>query len=214
MPNDQRALDLLAKHSAIVTGSHFVYAKGEHGHTYVDKEALYPHTADIATICRMMAQCFADSPVKTVIGPAIGGIILSQRVAESLCFLCDREVVSLYAEKAGDGTFTVRTPWLRHLSGRHVLVVEDILTTGGSVHNVVELVRRHNGNVVGVAAICNRGQVTADAIGNVPRLEALVDITLDKWPKESCPLCQQGMPINTELGHGKDFLAQQSQQPA
>ncbi len=211
MVHDDDIKKILDQHHAIVTNGHFVYTAGDHGNAYVSKEALYPDTEAIATICRAMAERCSGLCIETVIGPAMGSIILSQRVAESLCYLTSKKVMSIYAEKGEDGkTFLVRPVWLKYLAGKNVLVVEDILNSGGSAQRTVELVRSHEGTVVGVTAICNRGGVTTTDLGNVPRLETLIEINLDKWPAESCPLCAKRVPINTDLGHGKEFLAQQS----
>ncbi|TAL51385.1 hypothetical protein EPN81_00060 [Patescibacteria group bacterium] len=85
-----------------------------------------------------------------------------------------------------------------------------MLTTGGTVLKVVDVVRRHGGNVTGVAALCNRGSVTPVDIGDVPRLQALLNIRLDSWAAteiEPCPLCARNVPINTSVGKGREFLA-------
>ncbi|HEU5228178.1 MAG TPA: phosphoribosyltransferase, partial [Ktedonobacteraceae bacterium] len=86
------------------------------------------------------------------------------------------------------------------------LVVEDVLTTGGSVRQVIELVRQHDGNVVGLSALCNRGNVQSADVGGVP-LQSVIAITLETFTEAECPFCQQQAPINTELGKGRAFLA-------
>ena len=95
---------------------------------------------------------------------------------------------------------------------KRVLVVEDILTTGGSARKVVEAVRAIGGNVVGVGVLCNRGGVTAQDLANVPKLEVLVNISLDAWNEADCPLCKQGVPVNPDVGKGREFLARRQQE--
>ncbi len=95
----------------------------------------------------------------------------------------------------GDGTW------------KKVLVVEDILTTGGSVKKVVEATRAIGSTVIGVGALCNRGGVTAKELGEVPQLFALINVQLDAWDEKACPLCAKKIPINTEVGKGQEFLA-------
>jgi orotate phosphoribosyltransferase len=103
--------------------------------------------------------------------------------------------------------FVIKRGYGNHVTGKRVLVTEDLLTTGGSAKKVVEAVRAKDGNVVGLGVLCNRGAVTLEAVGNPPRMEALVNTTLAMYEESDCPLCQAGVPINEEYGKGKDFLA-------
>ena len=91
-------------------------------------------------------------------------------------------------------------------AGRRVLVVEDIVTTGGSVRQTVAAVRTAGGQVTMVTALCNRGGVTAADLG-VPVFSALVTLSLDSWEAASCPLCRDGVAVNTDVGKGREFLA-------
>jgi orotate phosphoribosyltransferase len=88
---------------------------------------------------------------------------------------------------------------------KRVLVVEDILTTGGSVKKVIETARAIPAEVIGVAALCNRGNLTSQELGNVPDLFVLANITLDAWDEKDCPLCKKGVPINTDVGKGLEY---------
>lgn len=104
------------------------------------------------------------------------------------------------------GKFVFKRGYDKYVTGRKVLIVEDILTTGSTVKKVVEAVRAIGGEVVAVAALCNRGGVTAADIGDVPELFSLIDIALEMWDAENCPLCASGVPINTSVGKGQEFL--------
>lgn len=106
--------------------------------------------------------------------------------------------------------FVIKRGYGEIIKGKRVLVLEDVLTTGGSVRKVVEATRAARGEVVGVGALVNRGNITAKDLGDVPRLEALVNITLDSWLEDECPLCKEGVPVNTEVGKGRDFLARKA----
>ena len=97
----------------------------------------------------------------------------------------------------------------KFLPGRRVLVVEDVLTTGGSAKKVVELARAAGGKVIGLGVLCNRGGVTPHDVGDVPQLFALTNIPLEVWMEGDCPLCKQGVPVNTDIGKGREFLARQ-----
>ena len=203
---EPEVLKILNQAGAVITGSHIVYTSGWHGEAYVNKDAVYPHTREVSKLCRAIAERFAKSGVEAVIAPAVGGVILSQWVAHHLTELTGREVLGLYAEKEGD-SFRIKRGYDRLVTGRKVLVVEDVLTTGGSVKKVVEAVRSAGGNVIAAAALCNRGGVTKTDLGEVPELCALVNLRLDSWEEEECPLCARKVPVNTAVGKGREFLA-------
>jgi len=105
--------------------------------------------------------------------------------------------------------FIIKRGYGKIVAGRRVLVVEDILTTGGSVKRVIEATRALGGDVVGLGVLCNRGGVNVKDVADPPRLSALVNINLEAYPEETCPLCASKVPINIEVGKGKDFLARQ-----
>lgn len=200
-------LKILKEIDAVITGSHFVYASGRHGSAYINKDALYVHADITSNFCKEMAKRFEDLDIDVVAGPAIGGVILSQWVAFHLAKLKGRQILSVYSEKTEDGGRTFKRGYGKLLSGKKLLIVEDILTTGGSIKKVVEAARALNGDVVGCIAICNRGKVTVKEIGGVPRFESLVDIEFDSWEEKECPLCKKGVPVNTDVGKGREFLA-------
>jgi orotate phosphoribosyltransferase len=205
---EKQVLGILSRANAIIPEGHFVYTSGKHGSAYVNKDAVYPYTDAVSRLCRAFAERFADSAADVVIGPAMGGIILSQWTAMHLDKLGLVNVASVYAEKNHNGSaFEIRRGYDVFVRGHKVLVVEDVLTSGGSVKKVVEAVRAHQGEVVGVAALCNRGGVTAEDVGNVPELYALANIKLDAWDEADCPLCKLGMPVNTDVGKGREYLA-------
>ncbi|MBI4196859.1 MAG: phosphoribosyltransferase [Deltaproteobacteria bacterium] len=195
-------MKLLEKFGAVLTNGHFVYTSGKHGSAYINKDALYPHTTVISHLCRELAKKFSRSPVEVVVAPVVGGVILSQWVAHHLSRMKKREVLGVYAEKSADG-FILKRGYDRLVSGKKVLVVEDILNTGGSAKKVVETVRSAGGVVIGVGALVNRGGVIAKDLGGVPKVFSLVELPLEAWEANECPLCVRQLPINTEVGKGK-----------
>lgn len=202
---------MLGAIGAIVTDSHLVYTSGRHGSAYVNKDAIYPHTELTSDLCLAIAEEFAGEGIEVVIAPAVGGVILSQWVAFHLSKLTGRQALGIYAEKDESGdAFVVRRGYDKMVPGRRVLLVEDVLTTGGSVRRVGDAVRALEGDIIGVAAICNRGNVAVEDLGGVPKLSALMNVTLDSWPEEECPLCAKNIPINTEVGKGREFLARKA----
>ena len=211
--NEQEVLQVLNRVGALITGSHIVYASGLHGDAYVDKDMVYPHTQDTSRLCRSIAERFVASGAEAVVGPEKGGIILSQWTARHLSELTGREVLAFYAEKTENGGFVIRRGGAAgRLPGKRVLVVEDVLTTGRSARKVIEVTRAMGSEVVGLGVLCNRGGVTPQDVANPPELFALVNVTLKSWDEAECPLCEQGVPINTEIGKGREFLAQKREE--
>lgn len=209
--NKLSASGILNDVGAVITDSHIVYTSGKHGTAYVNKDAVYPHTEKISALCSMIAGQFFRNheDVDVVVAPALGGIVLTQWVAYHLSYLTSKEVLAVYAEKTADGNFVFTRGYDKLVIGKRVLVLEDVLNTGGSVKKVVNLVRTTGGEVVGLGALCNRGGVTSQDVGDVLKLFSLIDVTLDAWDASDCPLCAQGVPINTDVGKGKEFLEQQ-----
>ena len=205
--NEQEVLQVLGKVGAVIADSHIVYTSGLHGTGYVNKDAVYPHTAETSRLCRAIAERFADDNVQVVIAPAIGGVILSQWTAHHLTEMNGHEVFGVYAEKSESGdAFVIKRGYGKLIAGKNVLVVEDVLTTGGSAKKVVEATRAIGGNVVGLGVLCNRGGVTMQDLADVPKLVALMEVTLSTWNEADCPLCKQKVPINTDVGKGLDFV--------
>lgn len=203
----QDVMPLLTRLGAVIIDRHFVYTTGKHGSAYINKDAVYPHTVETSHLCETIAAHFKDRDVQTVIAPAVGAVILSQWVAFHLTQQKGRTVAGVYAEKAGDTSFTIQRGYDQFVTDRDVLIVEDVLNTGGSARKVVDAVRAISGRVHAVAALCNRGCVTPHDLGDVPELFALADVQLDAWDEAQCPLCRQGVPINTTVGKGREYLA-------
>jgi orotate phosphoribosyltransferase len=219
---------ILANRNAIITDSHIVYTSGKHGSAYINKDAVYPFTADISRLCRGIAEEFMNSDIQAVVGPVVGGVALCQWVASHLSELTGQEILAIYADKEESKwalLCEILFPWVGNLlklektsfvlkrghdklvTGKNVLVVEDILNTGGSARKVVNAVRAAQGNVIGVGVLCNRGGVTPEDLGNIPHLSALLNVRLEAWDEQKCPLCRDGKPINTEVGKGKEFIS-------
>ena len=211
--NQQEVLELFNKVGAVITDSHIVYTSGHHGEIYFNKDAIYPYTDITSDFCESIALHFAETKkdIDVVIAPALGGIILSQWTAYHLSKMVGHKVLGVYAEKAGD-TFVIKRGYDKLVTGRNVLVMEDVLTTGGSVKNVIEVTRSIGGNVIGVGVLCNRGGVKSEDIGNVPEIYALTTVNAITYPEDDCPLCKKNVPINISIGKGREFLARQTAQ--
>jgi orotate phosphoribosyltransferase len=196
------ALKKLENIGAILKDTHVIYTSGKHGSAYVNKDAVYPHTELTRDICMEMAKLYEKSDIDVVVAPAIGAVILSQWIAYHLSALNKREVLSVYAEKSGDD-FVIKRGYDKLISQKNCLIVEDVVNTGGSLLKVIQQVKKLGGKIQGAVALCNRGGVKTSDLDNIPRLEALINVSLEAWDPSECPLCKKGIPINTNVGKGK-----------
>lgn len=205
MANQKAVLEVLSSVNAVITDSHIVYTSRKHGSAYVNKDAVYPYTRKTSWLCSQIAKTFENDGVEVVIAPAVGAVILSQWTAHHLSSLTGRDVLSAYADKASDGGFIIKRGYDKLIKGKRVLIVEDVINTGGSAKETVVAVRSCGGLVIGVGALCNRGDATPESLGDVPGLVALVDVQMDAWDEKDCPLCKARVPINTDVGKGLEF---------
>ncbi len=199
-------LDLFERVGAFRKG-HFVFTSGRHADTYINKDAIYPYTRETSVLCEAMAEQFKNDRIDVVVGPAVGAAVLSQWTAFHLSQMNGRDVLAVYADKDGQGGFILKRGYDRLSAGKRVLVVEDLVTTGGSVLKVVSALREVGAEVVGVSVVANRGNVKAEQVGSPARFTSLVHIQLDSWSEEECAQCARGVPVNTDVGHGREYLS-------
>jgi orotate phosphoribosyltransferase len=209
----EETLHLLTEARALLENDHFVYISGDHGGGWIDKDALYPHTDRVERLCRDLANGLRGWDVEVVCGPATGGLIVAQWAAHELGAL------SVFAEHAPAaeggalrGRFELRRGYDRVVSGRRVLVVDDIVNTGLSLRQTAEAVRGAGGRVIGAACLVSRGNVDAAGLG-VDRFAYLLEYRIPAWPSSGCPLCRAGVPINARYAHGADYLARKAGAP-
>lgn len=202
-------IDILKETGAVIANSHFVGTSGRHFDTYVNKDALYPHTAAVSKVGKLFAAKFKDRNVEVVVGPALGGIILSQWTAHHLSEMTSKEVLGVYSDKMENNDQVLKRGYDKLVKGKNILIVEDLTTTGGSVQKVVATVKANGGNIVAVSVMTNKdpNQVTTEFIG--APFEPLSELVVESFTPEECPLCKNNVPVNTTVGHGKKFLEEQ-----
>jgi len=165
----------------VITYGHFLFTSGRHGDTYMQCAKLLKHPDYTREIVEPIVDRFKGDKIDIVIGPAIGGIILAYEFARQL------GVQNFFAERENN-VMTLRRGF-RIPKGARVLVVEDVITTGGSVREVIDIVEREEGELVGVAVLVDRtgGQVDFGTKFVTALSEELVSYS----PKD-CPLCREG----------------------
>ncbi len=206
--SNQEVIDILKKVGAVLPNDHFVGTSGLHFDTYINKDFLYPHTEDTKRVCELMAESTKAFGADVVVGPALGGIILSQWTAYFLSQSSGKEILGVYTEKK-DGAQVFTRGYDNFVKGKKVLIVEDITTTGGSVVQLINLVKDAGGEVAGVAVMLNKNPklVNKELFG--VSFVALTEYEVTTYEATECPFCKNGVPVNTKVGHGKKFLEAQ-----
>lgn len=207
--NDE-VINILKNTQAILADSHFVGTSGRHFSAYINKDALYPHTKETSRIAELFAERFKQEDIDVVVGPALGGIILSTWTASHLSKLKNKEILGVYTEKDTEKNQVFTRGYDKLVAGKNVLIIEDLTQTGGSVKKVVNSVRSVGGNVTAVCVMVNKdpNNITTESIG--APFSSLAVYEVPSYTAEECPLCKSNVPINTTVGHGKKFLEEKA----
>lgn len=192
MMTQEEVRALLVKTGAIMDG-HFLLTSGLHSPHYVEKFNVLQHPEYTAQLCAAMAEKFKDANIETVVGPVTGGILLAHETGKSL------GTRAIFTERV-DGKMTFRRGFsLRE--GERVLIVEDIVTTGGSIKEVIEVVKEAGAVPVAVSMLVDRSGGKAN-FGDVSST-ALLTMEVETYTPESCPLCAKGIPMTKRGRTGK-----------
>ena len=184
--------DLLIETSAIMEG-HFLLTSGLHSPRYVEKFNVLQKPVYTEKLCRAMAEKFKDANIETVVGPVTGGILLAHETGKAL------GTRAIFTERE-NGKMTFRRGFTLH-EGERVLIVEDIVTTGGSIREVIDVVKEHGGIPVAVSMLVDRSGGKA-TFGDVPST-ALLHMDVQTYQPDDCPLCKQGIPMTKRGRTGK-----------
>ena len=179
---ERETLALYEKTGALMRG-HFRLTSGLHSDVYLQSALVLQYPEHAAPLGAALAAPFRDAGVATVLAPAIGGILVAHEVARAL------GVRALFTERE-NGAMTLRRGFALS-PGERCLVVEDVITTGGSTREVVECVERAGGVVVGVGSLIDR---SGGAARFAVRRVALALVHAQAWRPEACPLCATGSP--------------------
>jgi orotate phosphoribosyltransferase len=176
----EQVLDIYKKTGALLSG-HFLLSSGLHSEQYL-QSALVLQQPDIAMqLCAALAEHFKDSRIEVVIAPALGGVFVSHETARAL------GVRAIFAERV-NGKLTLRRGF-SITQGERVLVVEDVITTGKSTRETIDVMKQAGGMVIAAASLVDRSGGTADV--GVP-YKSLVTLNVPTYTPESCPLCKSG----------------------
>jgi orotate phosphoribosyltransferase len=181
--SETEILDIFKKTEALLEG-HFLLTSGRHSNMYFQCAKVLQFPAYMEKICSNIAEYFKDYEIDTVISPAIGGIIVGQEVARQL------NKRSIFAERE-DKALTLRRGFSLE-PGEKVLVCEDVVTTGGSVFEVIDIVKKSGAIVVGVGCIVDRSNGKVD-FGFPKKSAVMMDVV--SYPADDCELCKKSLPV-------------------
>jgi orotate phosphoribosyltransferase len=183
MLEKEKILDIF-RETGVMREGHFLLTSGRHSNRYMQCAKLFEHPGYSELLCGELAGRFSDFNVDLVVGPAVGGIIISYEVARAL------GVRTIFAERE-NGAMTLRRGFTV-APGSRVLVVEDVITTGGSVKEVADLMTSMGAIVVGIGVIVDRSAGKAEL--GYP-VEAILSMEVESFSAEDCPLCKEGLPF-------------------
>lgn len=188
MTNDH-ALNIFKESGALLSG-HFLLASGYHSAEYLEKFLVLQHPKYVEELCREIAERFAPNKIDVVLGPTTGGVLLAYEVAKQL------GTRGIFAERDETNNGRVLRRGFSLSEGERVLIVDDILSTGGSVKDTIDVVTQHGAQLVGVGVLADRSGGTVD-LGT--RLESVLKLDVAKYAPDAIPAWLAAIPL-TERG--------------
>jgi len=181
--NEKEIIQLFQDSGALLHG-HFKLTSGRHSDVYYEKFTLLKNPRLATRLCKAMADKLEGLGAETIVGPTTGGIIIAYDVARYL------GLESIYAEAGETGRIFKRGFDLK--PGRKVAIVDDVLTTGRSIFEVIALVKSYDAEIVGIGELLDRsnGVVKFDY-----PFFPLASVAADNWEPEECPLCEKGVSL-------------------
>ena len=190
MTEKDEILEIFKKSKALLSG-HFLLSSGLHSDIYFEKFQVLQYPEYVQILCKKLAEKFERDKIEVVVGPTTGGIIIAYEVAKNL------KTRAIFAESEEGKRIFKRGFQLNE--GERTLIVDDILTTGGSINEVINLVKEYKGNIIGIGVLLDRsgGKVKFDY-----PLKALATVEAKTYQAENCPLCGENVPL-VKLGSKK-----------
>lgn len=181
-------LERLFVESGALKEGHFLLASGRHSDKYLEKFDLLRNPSATSRVLEPLAARLKDWDIDLIVGPTTGGILLAFELARQL------GLPAAYAERKGDGLSGREIKrGTRFATGSKVFVIDDILTTGGSIAETLNALKEHPVEVVGIAVLADRSAGSV-RFGEIPMIP-LLSLDIQSWLADACPLCAAGVPL-------------------
>jgi len=192
---------MLQEAGILQSDGHFIGTSGEHLSHYLDFDLIYePRNEGLKSkLLTDLAEKIKSTGTEVMTGPAEGGNVLSLSLAHYL------PNISVAINKKSDGTFIYEPQELEKLRHKKVIVVDDVFQTGYSLRKLDGVLQGYGIRPVAFAVILNRHSAQLREVNTLPLLSVL-SFPLSSWNEVSCPLCMKNIPVNTDFGHGQEFL--------
>ena len=189
--NSEQIQKLLIDTGAILDG-HFLLTSGRHSNRYIEKFRVLENPHALDKVCEAMSTPYRDQNIQCVLGAAIGGILIAGGIGRHL------GVKHIFSERI-DGKMELRRGF-ELFKGIRTLIVEDIITTGGSVIELIELAQQYKAKLVGIVNLVERSENPIDfGVNSIP----LLNLPSVSWEADECPLCEDDIPFTQRGRSGK-----------
>jgi orotate phosphoribosyltransferase len=183
MLSNERVIEIF-KEAGVLLEGHFLLTSGRHSDKYLQCAKIFQYTKYSEELCKTLAEKFKNDNIDIVIGPAIGAIQMAYEVSRWV------DVKNIFTERV-NGKMVLRRNFNIE-KNMNVLVVEDVITTGGSVKEVIEIVRENGANIIGVGVIVDRSNGKIDFGA---KLESVISMDVTSYEPDNCPLCEKGINL-------------------
>ncbi len=184
--NEQAVIEMFSRRGALLTG-HFLLSSGLHSEKYLQCALVLQYPQDAEQLGAALADYFREDKIDLVVAPALGGVIVAHVVARAL------SVPALFTEREGNQMQLRRG--FQISPGARVLVVEDVITTGRSTREVISVVEQYGGEIAGIGSLIDRSSGQTQLTQLPYKRAALANLLVPNYQAESCPFCQQGLPV-------------------
>ncbi|MDD4957387.1 MAG: orotate phosphoribosyltransferase [Candidatus Omnitrophica bacterium] len=182
---EKEIIEIFSEINAYQTG-HFLLSSGLHSGSYLQCALVLQDPIIASRLCAPLAERFKDKAPDLIIGPAMGGVVLAYEIARHL------NARAIFTERNAEGKMTLRRGF-RAIPANRILIAEDVLTTGGSVREVISLLAEDGMEPVGIISLVDRSGGTLD-FGGI-KYESLLKLNVPTFRPEECPLCKEGLPL-------------------
>lgn len=169
------------KETGVLKEGHFILTSGRHSSQYMQMAQVLQYPDLTEKLCKDLAESFKDEAIDVIVSPAVGGILVGYEISRAL------GVKNIFCERE-NGEMTLRRGF-EIKPGERILVVEDVVTTGGSVKEVISVVKKAGGQVAGVGVLVDRSNGKIDF--GYP-FRSLLSLEIQSYEKDDCPLCKEG----------------------